>query len=1134
MLKTDNTWKSGIISNGRYFTYRFLANGADAIASNYVTSCVIDECGASEHRLKAGEFCKNSIELTVLTNAYTKWRGGYIQIYVSCNGSAEVPLGKYWIYEQKLQDDGRYTKLTGYDVPEYMTEKADPASTSVAAIISAIESDSGMQVTNKNVFTLQTITAFPEGTTYMQLLGYIAGYDGYNLRTDRNGNIEAYRYTRSADILLVPKEDLFPAEDLFPDHREVNASDAFSGYVIPRRNTYIGSQSYAAEPISVNSIVVTNGSDTYTVGAGTSISYENPFITSADQIDKAYLGFSYVPIDNSWRGNPAVQIGDVLMVETSEGTFQTVLVMEQKLTLDGGFSATLSCYGETDAALASVESPTMREIKAAKKTLTDALLEALTTILGAGAGYFNFVDKDGNVITSSIQDATIAGWQITDSPTVTDSTKGWRFLLGGLYYSSNGFKTAKNFALTDEGQIVANSITTGTIQDAAGNNYWNLDTGDFRLSALTNLSTKVDTNTSSINSNTESISANTKDIQANTKDIQSNTKDIQSNTKDIQSNTKAIQSNAAELSNFITATYKHDITDLQNQIDGNISTWYYTGVPTLTNVPASQWTTQTDKDKHIGDLYYDKNTGYVYRFMLDNSVYKWIRITDEDIGAAMAAASKAQDTADGKRRVFVTQPVPPYDKGDLWCTGSSGDILTCMTAKASGGSYAASDWQKLNKYTDDSAVKALDNKLNSSEEIFNRLTNNGAIKGIYMQNGQLYINADFIKAGTLSGDVVKAGILKDAAGKNYWNMVNGEISISGVVSEEDAISSVYVEFAQNSSTEYVPSSGWSTSAPAWENGKYIWTRTHTVKANGEDEYSNPACLSGTKGDTGATGGSGASVKSITPQYILTSSNTSAPDSSAPWSNTQPAWSKDHYIWTRTHSVFTNGAESYSDPVLAGALNSANENVESLDNELNQEEILKRLTGGYTTEGLYIQNGHLYINGSAIRAGSISGDRVSGGVLKGATIVFDPDGNPVKAQRSAVGNGGVKFTGDGDFTIITQTVGITGKGTSSSEHEVQLVGKDANGAERCDILLTDSVLSIQKRDSSGSLISWVFLNDNGVTINGSAVTIDGSAVTINGMKAVTSNYSVNCQSGTYDGHTVLNFYLNGTYVGHTNY
>lgn len=758
MLKMDDTWKSGIISGGRYFVYRFLANGADIISPTAVTSCVITECGASEHKLKVGEFCKSSIELSVLTSAYNKWANGYLQIYISCNGSAEVSLGKFWIYKAELKDDGRYTKLTGYDVPEYMTEKADPASTDVAAIVSAIETDSGMKVINKSVFTLKSITGFPEGTTNMQLLGYIAGYSGYNLRTDRNGNIEAYRYHDTDDILLVPKEDLYPSEDLFPDTPVITSADAINGFVIPRRNTFSGSQSYAADPIYVNSIIVTNGTESYTVGAGSSITYENPFITSADQIDQSYIGTSYVPLNNSWRGNPAVQIGDVLMVETAENEFQRVLVMEQKLTLDGGFSATLCCYGETDAAIASAESPTMREIKVAKKTLTDALLEALTTILGAGAGYFNFVDKDGNVITSDSQNATIAGWQITDSPTVTDSTKGWRFLLGGLYYSSNGFKTAKNFALTDEGQIVANSITTGTIQDAAGNNYWNLDTGEFSLKALTNYST------------TEEMSAAIK---------------------------ASSDKNAAELSNFITATYNRDIADLQNQIDGNISTWYYTGVPTLTNIPASQWTTKTDKDKHIGDLYYDKNTGYVYRFMLDNSVYKWIRITDEDIGAAMTAASKAQDTADGKRRVFVTQPVPPYDKGDLWCTGSSGDILTCMTAKASGEPYAASDWQKLNKYTDDSAVKALDNKLNSSEEIFNRLTNNGTVQGITMQDGNLYINAAYILAGVLAGFTLDFNL------ENNPTRINGgHYDMYDYVDEETKTTYGLFVHAKNDADEY--------------------------------------------------------------------------------------------------------------------------------------------------------------------------------------------------------------------------------------------------------------------------------------------------------------------------------------------
>lgn len=194
--------------------------------------------------------------------------------------------------------------------------------------------------------------------------------------------------------------------------------------------------------------------------------------------------------------------------------------------------------------------------------------------------------------------------------------------------------------------------------------------------------------------------------------------------------------------------------------------------------------------------------------------------------------------------------------------------------------------------------------------------------------------------------------------------------------------------------------------------------------------------------------------------------------------------------------------------------------------------------------------------NSLAANVINAMTITGSTVNGAVIVFDPDGNPVTAQRSALGNGGVKFTGDGDFTIETQTVGITGNGTPSSETEVQLIGKDTNGTSRCSILLTNSELYLEKKDSSdvkrdairmrddgyslsrydssGSVIGSVVLNDNGVTIGGSAVALP-SGTTINGVKAVTSgSNSVTCQSGTYDGHTVLNFFLNGTYVGHTNY
>ena len=156
--------------------------------------------------------------------------------------------------------------------------------------------------------------------------------------------------------------------------------------------------------------------------------------------------------------------------------------------------------------------------------------------------------------------------------------------------------------------------------------------------------------------------------------------------------------------NTFTETVTAEIENLQDQIDGQITTWYYAYAPTLNNEPARSWTTDEEKNNHIGDLFYDSSTGYAYRFMLDGSTYKWVRIADEDISEALALAQKAQDTADGKRRVFTTQPVPPYDKGDLWTQGTAGDILTCMTPKATGETYSFNDWQKLNKYTDDTTL----------------------------------------------------------------------------------------------------------------------------------------------------------------------------------------------------------------------------------------------------------------------------------------------------------------------------------------------------------------------------------------------------------------------------------------------
>lgn len=170
--------------------------------------------------------------------------------------------------------------------------------------------------------------------------------------------------------------------------------------------------------------------------------------------------------------------------------------------------------------------------------------------------------------------------------------------------------------------------------------------------------------------------------------------------------TRQARENAAEMAQIV-LDFDADIADLQSQIDGNITSWFYNYVPTTSNQPAATWISEGSEAVHLGDLFYDTSTGYAYRWMSNGAtppVYSWQRITDSDVTKALADAAKAQDTADQKRRVFYAQPVPPYDVGDLWVQGSNGDILRCSQAKSSSGSYSASDWVLASKYTDDSAL----------------------------------------------------------------------------------------------------------------------------------------------------------------------------------------------------------------------------------------------------------------------------------------------------------------------------------------------------------------------------------------------------------------------------------------------
>lgn len=148
------------------------------------------------------------------------------------------------------------------------------------------------------------------------------------------------------------------------------------------------------------------------------------------------------------------------------------------------------------------------------------------------------------------------------------------------------------------------------------------------------------------------------------------------------------------------------INELQDQFDGQIISWFNTYDPTTTNEPASEWTTDALKQEHANDTFTNISTGNSYKWVKNaEGQWEWQIIGDSAASKALLLAAQAQDTADGKRRVFITQPTPPYDQGDLWVQGSNGDILNCILARQS-GSFNSSDWVKSSKYTDDTMAQA--------------------------------------------------------------------------------------------------------------------------------------------------------------------------------------------------------------------------------------------------------------------------------------------------------------------------------------------------------------------------------------------------------------------------------------------
>ena len=215
----------------------------------------------------------------------------------------------------------------------------------------------------------------------------------------------------------------------------------------------------------------------------------------------------------------------------------------------------------------------------------------------------------------------------------------------------------------------------------------------------------------------------------------------------------AVKAVSKELGDFITA-YDEEMEKISNSIDKKAETWYQTTDPSL------QWTGTTEEAllDHTGATVTDSTGAAIMtvieseKMVHDGDLWKNPSTNKEYIYQAgiwheMSIPNDVFDIIDGKAQIFVSQPKPPYSIGDLWFSSATSDILTCVVARES-GSYVASDWQKRNKYTDNSAVDALDNAL-TQLEIFNRLTNNGAAQGLFLKDRKLYLNFSYAQGGTL-------------------------------------------------------------------------------------------------------------------------------------------------------------------------------------------------------------------------------------------------------------------------------------------------------------------------------------------------------------------------------------------------
>lgn len=346
-----------------------------------------------------------------------------VGVSVAGSGVEYVPLGRYYIPTDGIENLGYGWEITGYDQMSSLTEKYTPQIEFPAtpdAMLTDLCAQSGLNPPEAN-FPDMTIESVFDGTIRQQL-GWLAGLCGKSAHFDRDGNLVFKWYAKTA-------------------------------FQVSREQQYMSGLTRTADgPFTVSSLTTGTEDEPITSGTGLGITSTNPYMNQdvADLIQPE-VEISFQPCDVKWRCDPSVEVGDVIQVEGDTGEWLDVCVMEQEIHLYGGLSCTMHSYAPQDADYA-MESPTEQRIKRAYEGLTKAMQNATQKIIGAKGGYYELtLDDQGFPV----------GWTLRDTPTITPNTRMWIMSTGGLGFSKDGGNTISGVALTMDGEINANVITAG-------------------------------------------------------------------------------------------------------------------------------------------------------------------------------------------------------------------------------------------------------------------------------------------------------------------------------------------------------------------------------------------------------------------------------------------------------------------------------------------------------------------------------------------------------------------------------------------------------------------------------------------------------------------------------------------------